>query len=83
MDHPNIVRLYQFFEDATHYMVVMELLCGGDLLHHIARKANKTYTEERARRTMRAITKAIRYCHRHGVMHRDLKVNGAMSSGSA
>lgn len=34
----------------------------------------QTYTENEARACIRTLVEAIRYCHDHGVVHRDLKV---------
>ena len=30
--HPNITRIFELFEDADHYFIVMELMSGGNLL---------------------------------------------------
>ncbi len=31
VDHPNIVKLYEVFEDEAKYYMVMELMAGGEL----------------------------------------------------
>lgn len=31
MDHPNIVKVYEYFEDDLHFYIVMELIEGGCL----------------------------------------------------
>ena len=38
MNHPNIVRLYDVFEDHAHLHIVMELCLGGELFDHITNK---------------------------------------------
>jgi len=31
IDHPNIVKMIDFFEDEAHFCIVMELMQGGEL----------------------------------------------------
>lgn len=31
IDHPNIVKLYDIFEDDKYYSLVMELMLGGEV----------------------------------------------------
>lgn len=35
VDHPNIVKMVDFFEDNDHYCLVMELMQGGELFDQI------------------------------------------------
>lgn len=35
IDHPNIVKIYEFFEDDAHIYIVMEYLEGGELFNKI------------------------------------------------
>ena len=32
VDHPNIVKLYEVFEDENTYSLVMELMTGGEVI---------------------------------------------------
>merc|ERR1719223_1054245 len=45
LDHPNIVKLYEAFEDADGMYLVLELLDGGDLLERVT--ASKERLPER------------------------------------
>ncbi len=36
--HPNIVKLYEFFETNKHLLFVMELSGGGDLLNYVRKR---------------------------------------------
>jgi len=38
MDHPNILKLYEFFQDAKRYFLVTELCNGGELFERIAQE---------------------------------------------
>ena len=35
LDHPNIVKLFETFEDKKHMHLVLELCAGGDLYQHL------------------------------------------------
>jgi calcium-dependent protein kinase len=36
MDHPNILRLFETFEDAKYIYLILELCTGGELFDKIA-----------------------------------------------
>ena len=69
--NPNLIQLFADFEDPHYHYLVIELARGGELFHKIVER--EVYTEQQARDTVREITKAMQYCHQHGVVHRDLK----------
>ncbi|EPT27057.1 calcium-dependent protein kinase CDPK2 [Toxoplasma gondii ME49] len=71
LDHPNIVRLYETFEDMTDFYLVMEYCTGGELFDRLVHQG--VFTEALACRIMRQILAAVAYCHAHRVAHRDLK----------
>jgi len=48
----------------------MDLMSGGDLRFHISRK---TFTEDAVRFWMAELGCALRYIHKHGIVHRDVK----------
>ncbi|KXJ25800.1 ribosomal protein S6 kinase alpha-5 [Exaiptasia diaphana] len=69
--HPNIVTLYEVYQDDFHTYLVLELLSGGELLEKIRKK--KTFTESAASVIMEQLVRAVEYMHQKGVVHRDLK----------
>ena len=71
LKHPNIIRLYDFFETDQAYLLVMELLTGGDLFDRITYK--ESYDEREARDATRNVVNAIHFIHSKGIAHRDLK----------
>jgi len=71
MDHPNIIKLYESFEDHRNIYLVMELCAGGELFDKIIESGH--FTEVQAATLMQQIVRAIYYMHENQVCHRDLK----------
>jgi len=78
VDHPNIVRLIDVYEDERHICLVMELMLGGELFDQILEK--EQFSEHEAREATKAIVDAIRYCHSKGICHRDIKPENLLLS---
>ena len=74
-DHPNIIKLYDIFEDSIFIYLIMEECTGGEFFERLARRAKhkKMYTEKDAAKIFKQILLAVNYLHCHGVCHRDLK----------
>jgi len=77
VDHPNIIKLYDIYEDDKFLHLVMELCEGGELFDRIIAKTQSSeghYSEADCARLVQKITRAINYCHTiHNICHRDLK----------
>ena len=71
MDHPNIIKLYESFEDQRNIYLVMELCAGGEVFDRII--DNGSFTEVLAATLMQQIIRAVHYMHQNKVVHRDLK----------
>jgi calcium-dependent protein kinase len=71
LDHPNILRCYELFEDRARYFIVMELCSGGELFEALAKK--KAFTESQAAKVMYQLLSCVAYCHDKKVIHRDIK----------
>ena len=71
VDHPNIVKLVDIFEDDRHVCLVMERLLGGELFDQILK--NDNFSEYEAREAISSIIDALAYCHSLGIIHRDIK----------
>lgn len=47
IDHPGIVQLYEIFETDEHYLIILELCPGGDMIGYVRRR--KKLSEDLAR----------------------------------
>ena len=74
-DHPNIIKLYEYFESKNNFYLVMEECNGGELFDKIIEHIDndEMYTEKEAAEIIMEIMSAIEYCHNNGICHRDLK----------
>eukprot|EP00921_Rhytidocystis_pertsovi_P015571 GHVQ01024763.1.p1 GENE.GHVQ01024763.1~~GHVQ01024763.1.p1 ORF type:complete len:591 (-),score=80.89 GHVQ01024763.1:886-2658(-) len=71
LDHPNIIKLFETFEDHRNIYLVMELSQGGELFDRIIEEGR--FTEKDGARLMKQIFSAVHYLHSNHIMHRDLK----------
>ncbi|XP_030541219.2 CBL-interacting serine/threonine-protein kinase 4-like [Rhodamnia argentea] len=69
--HPNILKIHEVMATRTKIYLVMELASGGELFSKIVRRGR--LTEPVARRYFQQLVSALRFCHRSGVVHRDVK----------
>lgn len=78
MNHPNIIRFYEVFENETDLFIVMEMCAGGELFDRI--KATGTYSEHDASVALRQIFEGIAYMHSKRIAHCDLKPDNFLYS---
>lgn len=71
LDHPNIVKVFEFFEDTKRVFIVMELCRGGELFAQLVQRSR--FDESQAAYVMKQVLSAVTYLHSRGIIHRDLK----------
>lgn len=72
LDHPNIVSVYDMFENDDYFQLVMEKWGAGmDLFEFIDR--NPHLDEPLAAHIFRQIVSALKYLHSLSIIHRDVK----------
>lgn len=70
--HPNIIKLYDVFENVDNIYIIMEYCSGGDLFTYIEQRGFKL-PEKRACELIHKLSMSIAYLHSYGIAHRDLK----------
>ena len=70
LDHPNIMKVYEYFDNPNCFSIVSELCTGGELFkiledHHLSENVSKY--------VMKQLLSAVAFCHKNGIIHRDLK----------
>jgi len=71
LDHPNILRVFEIFEEPNNVSFISELCTGGELFDRIA--SQKSFGENKAAFYISQITSALMNCHSNGIVHRDIK----------
>mmetsp|Transcript_104238 Transcript_104238/g.185208 ORF Transcript_104238/g.185208 Transcript_104238/m.185208 type:complete len:1111 (-) Transcript_104238:238-3570(-) len=80
LDHPAVLRLFEYFADARALYLITDLLPGGDLLEAVetASARKKPLSERWVCDVFRQACEGVAYCHAKGVMHKDLKLENIM-----
>jgi eukaryotic-like serine/threonine-protein kinase len=86
LDHPNIIRIYEFALDGRTLYLVTELVQGGSLRDYL----KKLYDERKfidvaeALALTRQVAYALDFAHKQGLIHRDVKPdNVLLKTGSS
>ena len=72
LNHENILKSYDYFEDSSNTYIVLEL-CPHQSIKHLLRK-KKTMTEVETASIIREIVNGLIYLHDNRIIHRDLKL---------
>ncbi|KAG5664478.1 hypothetical protein KAF25_008212 [Fusarium avenaceum] len=78
IEHPNIMKLYDIWENRSEVYLILEYVDHGDLFTFINMKGR--LSEEVSVFFFRQIISAISYCHSFNICHRDLKPENILIS---
>ena len=79
MDHPFVCRLYYAFQSTEKLYMVMSYAAGGDMFTLLRRRQ---LTEADVALYAAELVLALRYIHRHGIIHRDVKPENILIDAS-
>lgn len=80
IQHPNILKLYDIWENRKEIYLCLEYVDNGELFEQIAQ--NGRLKEEEAMGYFRQILSAVEYCHSFNICHRDLKPENILLTSS-
>jgi calcium-dependent protein kinase len=73
MDHENIIKCHNIYEDNLSIHFVCDLVKGGDLYGYLMTSEGYKLPENRAQEFMVQILDALQYLHNNNIVHRDIK----------
>lgn len=71
LDHPNIIKVYEYFNTTENLYIVLEFCNGGELFDKLIEV--NSFSEEIASDIMRQLLSAVCFCHARNIIHRDIK----------
>ncbi|KAI1069704.1 hypothetical protein LB507_008482 [Fusarium sp. FIESC RH6] len=80
IEHPNIMKIYDIWENRSEVYLILEYIDQGDLFTFINLKGR--LSEEVSVYFFRQIISAISYCHSFNICHRDLKPENILISAN-
>jgi calcium-dependent protein kinase len=76
LDHPNIIKFHETYQDERYVYILMEHCSGGELLEKLIQK--KSLKEKDAAKVIYSLLSALNYLHKKRICHRDLKLENLL-----
>lgn len=76
LEHPNVIRLLEVFENRKFIFFVMEYAEEGDILKLLKKRG--PLDESISKYFVAEIIKGLYYCHQNSVLHRDIKLDNVL-----
>eukprot|EP00667_Euglena_gracilis_P025346 EG_transcript_29712 len=80
LNHPNVLKFYNWYETNNHLWLILEFCSGTDLLAIL--KADQALPEDTVQGFCRDIMDGLLYIHTRGVLYCDLKPSNVLVDGS-
>ena len=76
LNHPNITKILEMFEDEKYFLIIMEYINGGNLFSFV--KKRRKLSEKTSKFLFRQIILGIKYIHEQNIVHRDIKLENLL-----
>ena len=76
LNHPNITKILEMFEDKKYILIIMEYINGGNLFSFV--KKRRKLSEKTAKFLFKQIIEGIKHIHQHNIVHRDIKLENIL-----
>ena len=76
LNHPNITKILEVFEDQEYILISMEYINGGNLFSFV--KKRRKLSEKIAKFLFKQIILGIKHIHSHNIVHRDIKLENIL-----
>ena len=76
LNHKNITKILEMFENEKYFFIVMEYINGGNLLSYIRKR--RKISERKSKFIFRQIIEGIKYIHSQNIVHRDIKLENIL-----
>mmetsp|Transcript_14965 Transcript_14965/g.10460 ORF Transcript_14965/g.10460 Transcript_14965/m.10460 type:complete len:88 (-) Transcript_14965:1007-1270(-) len=69
LDHPNICKIFEYFETSEKLYLVIELCTGEELYEKINKRKKIGFSEREIASCVQQLLHALNYCHKNGIIH--------------
>ena len=76
LDHKNIIKIYEIFDNKKYIFIVMEFANSGDLLYYL--KKNGKFHERDFLPILKQIVNSLSHLHSKRILHRDIKLDNIL-----
>ena len=76
LNHPNVTKILEMFEDDEYILIAMEYINGGNLFSFV--KKRRKLSEKTAKFLFRQIILGIKHIHSQKIVHRDIKLENIL-----
>ena len=76
LDHPNVTKIFETFENDNYFLISMEYINGGNLFSYV--KKRRKISEKISKYLFRQIILGLNHIHSHNIVHRDIKLENIL-----